>query len=75
MPALILLALLLTGCAYMEPMYVKCAGKGAISGNAGAGGGLLYGGGGTYTGNLQADCGEGFEYYRATKPPKPKPTP
>lgn len=79
-PALILLPLLalaLTGCAFMPAMYVKCSGKGAITGTASLGGGLMYGGGGTNTGTLQADCGDGFEYYRGPKPknlPAEKPT-
>lgn len=65
----------LTGCVALNgpAMYVKCTGKGALTGTAALGGGLLYGGGGTNTGTLQADCGDGFEYYRGPKKPKSMP--
>lgn len=55
MPALILLALLLTGCSALAPMHVVCKGKGTLAFQ-----------GGPYAGMVAGDCGEGFEYKRVT---------
>ena len=66
----ILLAVALTGCGSLAPVYVKCKGKGVITATGALQMGIMYGAGGVNTGTLQADCGEGFEYSRT---PESKP--
>ena len=72
---LVLACLLAGGCAVLPPMYIECSGKGAITGTGALQMGAVYGGGGVNTGTLQADCGDGFRYYRGpapdVAPPKP----
>ena len=70
-----LLALALGGCGHAlgyagkNPGYVKCKGKGTISGQGGAMAGAGLGGGGMNAFSLVADCGEGFIFEQGAPAP------
>jgi hypothetical protein len=72
----VVLALFLGGCAFgaVAPSYIKCKGKGTFSATGSLGGGMIYGGGGTNTATVMADCGDGLEFEQG-KAPAPAPTP
>src|SRR5712664_3431221 len=62
----------LAGCAvgHVAPGYVKCKGKGVITGSGSIGGGMLYGGGGLNAYTLSVDCGEGLEFEQGRPAPE-----
>lgn len=62
--AWMLLALGLGGCAigHAAPGYVKCKGKGVITGNGAGSMAAIYGAGGLNAFTLSMDCGDGLEF-------------
>ncbi len=73
-----LLAFALGGCAHSlgyagsHPGYIKCKGKGNITGTGAAGAGAGIGGSEMNSFTISADCGEGFEFSQGM-PPAAKP--
>ena len=66
----IFLVLFLNGCAigHAAPGYVKCKGKGVITGNGSGMMGAIYGAGGLNAFTLSMDCGEGLEFEQGKVP-------
>ena len=63
------------GYAGSHPGYVKCVGKGSITGTGSAGIGAGMGGGELNTFTIQADCGDGFTFEQGMPVPiSPLPT-
>lgn len=72
--AMLLLALLAGGCtralgyAGMHPGYVKCQGKGTLTGSGQSSLTMIGGGAGQNTFTLIADCGDGFTLEQGAVP-------
>lgn len=75
--SLVCAALLLGGCALgagyagSHPGYIKCKGKGTITGTGQQSMTVIGGGAGQNSFSIQADCGDGFEYDQGEKLPVP----